>query len=303
MRGTRLIAALTVALPLAVLGCSDSSSPSGVSCAATDPFCPPADLAAGYSGNGPTIAPSTGGTTSFSTSATAFALTGTTSATSNGSWLQVANGVLTAWGVVAVSAGSYQADVPLVCGAQQVIVTFTSGANRSYFVSNVTLTGCQASAIRVQLTWNTGPSSDIDLHLLNPGGSMFTADDCYFSNCQGVALEWGTAGAAGNPILDVDDTEGWGPENIFIATGPEAGEYRILVDNYDGSLATTATVKLYFNDVEVRRWTSLPLNYADNREYWEVAKFNASTHVITNVNTYGATPPVVSPFLPVRAAK
>lgn len=307
MRRTRF-PMIALAVPfLLFAGCSDdATSPGGVTCQAGDPLCAPAGLAPGFTGaaSAPTITPSTGGTTSFSVAATAFALNGTTSATANGYWLQVANGVQVAWGVLAVATGSYGAEVPLVCGAQDVILTFTNGADRSYYRVSVNLTGCQASAVRVQLTWNTGPSSDIDLHLLRPGGTMFVdADDCYFGSCQGVALEWGAAGAAGNPILDIDDTEGWGPENIFIASGAQPGEYRIIVDNWDGSLATTATVKLFFNDVEVRRWTSQTLDYASNREYWEVAKFDATTHVITNVNTYSADPPVVSGFLPVRVAK
>lgn len=307
MRRNRLAMLIALLLPLAAAGCSDDSTgpAGGITCAATDPFCPPADLAAGFSGaaGAPTITPSTGATTSFSTATTAFAVTGTTSATTNGYWLQVSNGVLTAWGVLAVATGSYAAEVPLVCGTQDIILTFTSGANRSYYHLTVNLTGCVAAAVRVQLTWNTGPSSDMDLHLLRPGGSMFGDGDCYFGNCQGVALEWGAAGAAGNPILDVDDTEGYGPENIYLASGPEAGEFRIIVDNWDGTTATTATVKLFFGDVEVRRWTSLTLDYAANREYWEVAKFNAQTRVITNVNTYAADPPVVSGFMPVRVAK
>lgn len=295
MRLARLTPIIALALPALVGGCKDSTGASiTITCAAADPVCPPSGLAAGYTGSSgaPTITPASSAT-NFTVTATAFGLSGTTNATGNGYWLLVNDGVLAAWGVLAVAAGSYAAEVPLVCGAQDIFLTFASGSNRAYYHITVTLNGCTTSAVRVQLTWDTGPSSDIDLHLLRPGGSITTSNDCYYGNCQGVALEWGATGAAGNPILDVDDTEGWGPENIFIASGAEAGQYRIIVHNYDGSLATSATVKLYFNDVEVRRWTSLPLDYASNREYWEVAKFEVAANIITTVNTYSATAPVL----------
>ncbi|MDO8665517.1 MAG: hypothetical protein Q7J79_02820 [Gemmatimonadales bacterium] len=150
---------------------------------------------------------------------------------------------------------------------------------------NVTL------AFRAQLTWDTGPSSDIDLHLLRPGGSMNTGNDCNSSNCQGTPLEWGAAGAAGNPVLDVDDETGYGPENIFIVSGAEAGEYRVVVHNFDDSPSTRATVELFFNDVEVARYTSVELD-SPNNTYWEVAKVQITTQQVTTVNTYSSTPPV-----------
>lgn len=294
MRIARSSTTLAILAAAALAGCKDSTGAATITCSATDPVCPPAGLAAGYSGaaGAPSITPTNTGT-SFSVSATAFALTGATNAGANGYWLQVSNGVLTAWGVLAVATGAYAAEVPLVCGSQDVILSFGTGSSRSYYRITVTLTGCQTRAVRVQLSWDTGPDSDIDLHLLRPGGSMTTANDCYYSNCQGSPLEWGVTGSAGDPVLDVDDTQGWGPENIFITSGPEPGQYRIVVHNYDNSAATTATVKLFFNDVEVRRWTSQTLDGAANRRYWEVAKFDVTTNIITNVNTYSTTPPVL----------
>lgn len=306
MQSRALAAGLAAFAALAVAACSssDSAGPTGgITCSPSDPVCAPAGLSAGFNGAAgtPTIAPSNS-STSASVSASAFSVTGTTSATGNGNWLLVVGNEQRATGVLAVSAGVFAGEIPLFCGAQQIIYTFTNGSGRSYWLVNVTLTGCTTAAMRVQLTWDTGPSSDIDLHLLRPGGSMTTSNDCYYGNCQGVALEWGAAGAPGNPILDVDDTEGWGPENIIITSGLEAGEYRIVIHNYDGSAATTATVKLYFNDVEQRRWTSVTLD-PGVRDYWEVAKVNALTGTITNVGTYSTTPPVVAPFQPVAPAR
>jgi hypothetical protein len=50
-------------------------------------------------------------------------------------------------------------------------------------------------------------------------------------------------------------------------------------------------VRIYLNDVEVRRYVSSPLN-ATTALYWEVAKVNIGTGLITAVGNYASTPPV-----------
>jgi uncharacterized protein YfaP (DUF2135 family) len=124
---------------------------------------------------------------------------------------------------------------------------------------NVTLTGCTgASQFRVQLSWVSDPTSDLDLHLIRPGGVFTSGNDCYYANCQGTGLEWGATGAAGNPIL--------------------------------GTIGEIATVRIFFGDVEAAKYTSLAMNATDHRN-WEVAHLNVLTHVITTVNTYGSSAP------------
>jgi len=197
---------------------------------------------------------------------------------------------LSAWGVLAISGGVYLAEVPLFCGEQSLIFTFTNAAGRSYYVLAVNRTGCVGPAgFRVQLTWQSNAYSDLDLHLLRPGGSYGSSNDCYFGSCTS-GLEWGTTGAAGNPILDVDDVDGYGPENIYLTTGPEPGDYRIIIHNWDGTVGEVATVKVYFNDVEAARYTSQALD-ASTHLYWEVAKVNIENHAITTVNAYTSSTP------------
>ncbi len=75
--------------------------------------------------------------------------------------------------------------------------------------------------IHVQLVWDTpgdpdqtdGEGSDVDMHMLHPNGRawMIAPLDCYYAN---VSPDWGPAGPDGNPSLDIDDTNGAGPENI-----------------------------------------------------------------------------------------
>lgn len=76
-----------------------------------------------------------------------------------------------------------------------------------------------------KLRWNTA-KTDVDLHLLPPGvltSELFTNADCYYSNPEPY---WGA-------YLDVDDTDGWGPEHIAMPNSPAPGVYTLVVHYYD----------------------------------------------------------------------
>jgi len=289
MRIYRAAAVTLAALALTIVSaCKESSTgPGDVACVESDPVCPDGTLNLGFTGasGAPTIVPGTSGT-SFSQSGSVYALTGTTSATTYGYWLLVTNDVLTSWGVLTVFGGVYGAEIPLFCGAQRIYLTFNSAAGRSYYAFDVNRTGCITThaAFRVQLTWGS-ITYDLDLHLLRPGGAYGSGNDCYFGNCTS-GLTWGSS----NPILDVDDVNYYGPENINIASGAEAGEYRVIIHNWSGTNGETATVRIYLNDVEVRRYVSSPLN-STTALYWEVAKVNILTGAITQVLAYTGVPP------------
>ena len=82
------------------------------------------------------------------------------------------------------------------------------------------------------------------LHLLRAGGDRWrTNEDCYYVNCIGRGPDWGGPGAEDNPRLDIDNTSGFGPENINIEE-PEPGVYRIGVYAYRGT-ARGATVRVH----------------------------------------------------------
>lgn len=100
-------------------------------------------------------------------------------------------------------------------------------------------------ALHVQLVWDH-PRADLDLHVLREGGSVFTHEgDCYFSNKE---PEWFEPLVA-NPTLDVDDDEGYGPENTNIAQPLPGSRWRVLVHYWskqtDGDAFTTATLRVY----------------------------------------------------------
>lgn len=297
MRMTRISVAIGAAALLGALACGSDKATgptTPITCSASDQaalaFCPPSGLALGHSGpaNSPTITTTTATTSSVTNSS--FAVGGTTSAITNGYWFLITDNTLRSWGVLTVSGTAFFGDIPLFCGAQTILLSFDNASGRAYFMANVTQTGCTVPSFRTQLTWDTD-ASDIDLHLVRPLGTVESSNDCYYANCSFGGLEWGAVGAAGDPFLDVDDTYGFGPENIVIVSGAETGEYRVVIHNYSSSAGTKPTVKFFWNDVETVRYTSAQTMDSPSRLYWEVARVNIVTHTITSVNTYSSSAP------------
>ena len=115
-----------------------------------------------------------------------------------------------------------------------------------------------SEAIHFQLVWDS-PDTDVDLHLLREDAGVFTnsgPNDCYFGNCKvngtgrPIWDDANVAGAGGNPKLDVDDVEGFGPENSNIDE-PVPGRYKATVhywsDHGNGSTVATLRVYIYGN--------------------------------------------------------
>lgn len=120
--------------------------------------------------------------------------------------------------------------------------------------------------LHVRLAWDTD-LTDVDLHLLAPNGRMWSCDDCFFQNPQ---PEWGDPNQfEDNPFLDLDDVDGFGPENINLET-PQPGTYRVLVhyyDDHDGDVPNATIEVLNFGQV-IGRYGPVQLNSVDDT--WEV---------------------------------
>ncbi len=105
--------------------------------------------------------------------------------------------------------------------------------------------------IWVQMLWSTPGDSDetdaygtdIDLHLKKPGtawkgDSLSVTDDPakYSCSAQNRRPDWGEEGAANDPVLDLDDTNGAGPESIYIISPERAsdmgGPYQVAAYYY-----------------------------------------------------------------------
>ncbi len=75
-----------------------------------------------------------------------------------------------------------------------------------------------------------------------------------------------------NPTLDIDDVEGFGPENINIVS-PAEGNYKITVYyfNDQGIGSSDAWVKLYINGINKPEWIFGPFTLNKSKQAWDVA--------------------------------
>ncbi len=129
--------------------------------------------------------------------------------------------------------------------------------------------------IHVELTWSTN-EGDMDLHLVKPGGSLWSSNDCYFSN-----LEPNWSGY-GRPSLDIDDEHGRGPENINL-DDPGNGTYRVYVhywNTWGERDDVNVTIRIYIWGALVATYQkSWPDDYEHYR--WPVADINWSGYDAT----------------------
>jgi hypothetical protein len=122
-------------------------------------------------------------------------------------------------------------------------------------------------AIHVQLVWHTPGDpdetdewgADVDLHFFHPTARGWDTGplDCHYQNPH---PDWGAPGDAHDPHLDLDDTDGAGPENVNLDepedTAAYAGGYRVGVHYYGdtdfelGPLGPSdATLRVYLDGV------------------------------------------------------
>jgi hypothetical protein len=125
---------------------------------------------------------------------------------------------------------------------------------------NTTATG---STLLATLSWTGGETSDMDLHLMHYAETAptysSTADwHVYFSDMED----------GGYAVLDIDDTEGYGPEHITMATLP-TGYYMLYVDPWsldsDPSATVTVTLRIGSDTFQFLAHEFLPSDDADYR--------------------------------------
>lgn len=104
--------------------------------------------------------------------------------------------------------------------------------------------------LRASLVWNTS-GSDIDLKMTNPQG-----EECSYQRK-----------SVGNMNLDVDNTSGYGPENIYV-NGITSGTYTIRIHNYSRGEGTHATVYIFVDEKLVQ---TKKLSFSSSKEYIQVS--------------------------------
>jgi hypothetical protein len=141
--------------------------------------------------------------------------------------------------------------------------------------------------LRVEVFWNTD-GTDMDTHLMRPGGmTWFTDEDCYYGNCQGGGLMWPPGGAEDDPSLDIDDTDGFGPENINIES-PIDGTYRVAIDAFRGAANTTVRIYCGGSTTEPRQTFGPVFIDSGPNDLWRVADVTIAGGTCTITDLRGA---------------
>lgn len=180
------------------------------------------------------------------------------------------NGVSRALELTFEGMGSYHYSFSTVLelhrGWNTITVTATDTENNSGSDTVIVNADIAATAIKIELTWNTN-GTDVDSHLIAPGHALWDSFyDCFYMN---MNPNWDGVGGstAGDPKLDVDDMNGYGPEYIVLGEPPFTGDYQYTVHYYYGSVATVATVKIWIDDVLVFEASKTITNH----EVWDCA--------------------------------
>ena len=204
------------------------------------------------------------------------------------------------WSLISQPAGSFESMpaggsnrgpfTPVLAGTYtgQLVVTNEYGLTSD--PCQAVLEATPTESLWVEMFWSEF-QDDMDLHLLKAGGSLETRDDCYYSNCTSAAqlflpMDWGASGYTGdNPMLDLDDIPGTGPENINIDTPQPGAVYTVVVHDYTGSTTDVfgdneVTVNIYLDGALA--WTDTRIITGDG-SYTYYATIDWTAGIITSL--------------------
>lgn len=156
--------------------------------------------------------------------------------------------------------------------------------------ATVVLTSGCCEDLHVQLVWHTpsdpdesdSDGTDLDLHLLHSNGCW--GDPIWDLGAGNLEPDWGTPGRTDDdPSLDVDDTDGAGPENANLHNPEYDTTYRIGVAyrGEHGFGASTAIVRVYLFGVLVYEGERVLEAVGD---FWEVASIDWPTGAVTVID-------------------
>jgi len=151
------------------------------------------------------------------------------------------------------------------CGTSRLVLVSENTYGLTRAIIEVVRSGgvCDADTsgptINIRLNWGD-LDTDLDLHLIDAGGAFADeGSDCYYATCKSANdmgtsnLDWGVSSwDADNPLLDVDDSTGGGPENIFL-TDPADGVYTVMVHYFQGSSAPLPELEVWV-DNQLESW-------------------------------------------------
>lgn len=176
---------------------------------------------------------------------------------------------------------SFDFTVPLFCGQNRLQLVCESAAGRTIATRNVDGATCPGTRdLQIMLSWGEA-SNDQELHLVRADGQINDpADDCTWFTCIGSSPDWGVSGDdTDNPRKDLDDTNAYGPENIFLSRAPD-GRYDVLVEYYGGGQPDSPEVTVTIRDSTVWRGTHA-MSYHD---VWHVGYVEFPSGTFTPVD-------------------
>ena len=161
---------------------------------------------------------------------------------------------------IVVFSGSIYVDISITAGENTIQLRANSENGDTGVSDVITVYGnFEAAEIEVVLWWNT-PTSDLDLHAWNPSGEY-----CWYGN---MVISDGS--------LDIDDTEGYGPETFAVPVA-NVGFYEIQINCYDldDDDFADATVQVFFDgELEAtygpHHFIVADYNGTDPLAWWEV---------------------------------
>jgi len=161
-----------------------------------------------------------------------------------------------------LSGDSFSTTAVLATGDNTITAGMVSNGGQVYLSQPIrVVSDAQNNRYHIRITWDKN-DTDVDLHFDWSGGL-----ECYYGN---RTPNWGSPETS--PRLDVDDTNGYGPENITIDSLPGPGSYKIFVyyfsDHGEGGTNVTATI--YENGAPIFSSS----RYMNDRETWNLLDFN-----------------------------
>jgi len=155
--------------------------------------------------------------------------------------------------------------------------------------------------IHIQLVWDTpadpdqtdqgfSAGSDVDLHFLHPLGDWFEQPhDCFYGN---ENPDWGRpASFIDDPSLDIDDTDGAGPENINLNNPENNRVYRVGVHYFNdfGYGASFVTVRIFIQGFLEYEYPNKRMAATDY--FWDVATISWPNGTIQQIDNLQTTTP------------
>ena len=191
--------------------------------------------------------------------------------------------------IAPVTYGEFSQEVPLYAGSNDLIILATdenTWSNWAGYLSDTIKSSASIASLTFTLTWGQS-NCDIDLHVLEPTINNEEGRHIYYSN-KGSTYD-------GYPYLDIDNTQGYGPEHYYATED-------MTLPNYQGSgnsLYGTYKFRVhYYDDKEDNQLEGIPtkpiswtvqvryLAYKDpiyGTEYW---KENSWSGVLTSSGSY-----------------